>query len=108
MTFRRAALGVALVAVAVASAAAEPPAPAAPEPRAGRETPEPRVQRIVDEDDHVRIEELRVRGESQRVVVTPKGSSAKEYEIVPSTGAIDPSLGTRRTARERMWRVLSF
>jgi hypothetical protein len=135
MSIARAPLGVAPALLAAAVMAAEPTnasTPAAPDapsaaaqpaaraasPRPAdvpaaaavdrRPTAEPRVQRIVDEDEHVRIEELRVRGESQRIVVQPKGSNAKEYEIVPTSGAIDPSLGVRRTARERMWRVLNF
>jgi hypothetical protein len=92
----------ALVAIAAAGAAGEAPPPTA------RETGEARVERHVAEDDHVRIEELRVRGQSQRIVVKPKGAGAREYEIVPSSGAIDRSQGDRRGFGERVWRLFSF
>jgi hypothetical protein len=65
-----------LSAIALATAAAAAPAaPAAPPPQAG----EPAVERRVVEDDQVRIEELKVRGETRRVVVKPKTAGAKEY-----------------------------
>jgi len=109
-----AAAGVAAGPVAPASGAGAGPAaqtrPAglAAAPAQAVQPGEPKVERHVAEDDNVRIEELRVRGESQRIVVRFKGSGAKEYEIVPTSGAIDPSQQQRRTAGERVWRVLSF
>jgi hypothetical protein len=69
--------------------------------------PEPRVQRTVLEDDGARIEELRVRGIIQRLVVRPKAASAPEYEILPP----DPGRDTpqdRRAAGQRVWRLFSF
>jgi hypothetical protein len=66
------------------------------------------VLRRVSEDDNVRIEELRVRGESQRIVVKPKAAITKEYEIEPRTGATDPSQRNRRAAGERVWRIFTF
>ena len=69
--------------------------------------PEPAVQRSVQEDDGVRIEELRVRGVNQRIVVQPKAASAPAYEIVPA----DPGRDTaqdRRSAGQRVWRLFSF
>jgi hypothetical protein len=93
-----------LSAIALATAAAAAPAtPVAPTP-AG----EPAVERRVVEDDQVRIEELKVRGETRRVVVKPKMAGAKEYEIAPITGATDPSQGRRSSAGERLWRFFSF
>ena len=56
-----------------------------------KDVPEPNVQRTVVEDDGARIEELRVRGQLQRVVVKPK--NAAEYEIVTGPGGRDPSVG---------------
>jgi hypothetical protein len=85
-----------LAALAVAAAASAPPA---------RE-PESRMR--IDEDDHVRIEELRVRGESRRIVVRPKTPGAKAYEIVPASGARDPSKADGRAGGERVWRIFSF
>ncbi len=90
-------------------AAAGVAAPAASVPAATpAERGEAAVQRNVDEDEHVRIEEVRVRGESRSIVVKPKTAGAKEYEIEPSTGANDPSQRNRRAAGERVWRLFSF
>jgi hypothetical protein len=72
--------------------------------------PEPKVQRIVVEDDAVRIEELRVRGQTQRIVVKPK--NAAEYEIIPAAGGRDPSqnrAGQQAGAGgQRVWNLLKF
>jgi hypothetical protein len=72
--------------------------------------PEPKVENIVVQDDKVRIEELRVRGQTQRVVVKPK--NAAEYEIVAPTGGRDPSQnranGNPGAAGQRVWNVLKF
>jgi hypothetical protein len=76
-----------------------------------RAAPEPVVQRSVVEDDNVRIEELRVRGIHQRIVVRPKagakGDALPEYEILPAEPGRD-SAQDRRVAGQRVWRVLSF
>jgi hypothetical protein len=72
--------------------------------------PEPKVQRIVIEDEAVRIEELRVRGQTQRIVVKPK--NAAEYEIIPAAGGRDPSqnrAGQQAGAGgQRVWNLLKF
>jgi hypothetical protein len=96
------------VAVPAASAPTAPGAPAQATAATPAERGEPTVQRNVAEDDHVRIEEVRVRGESRSIVVKPKTAGAKEYEIEPSTGANDPSQRNRRAAGERVWRIFSF
>jgi hypothetical protein len=70
--------------------------------------PEAKMERLVGEDDQVRIEELRVRGETQRIVVKLKGSGGREYEIVPSTGAADPSQRLKAPAGSALWRLFSF
>jgi hypothetical protein len=72
---------------------------------------EPRVKRTVIEDDGARIEELKVRGQTQRISVTPKIGPRKTYEIIPADGARDMSEGassTRGAAGKRVWHVLSF
>jgi hypothetical protein len=71
------------------------------------ETPEPVVVRTVTEDANARIEETRVRGALQRIVVQPKGSAAT-YEITPPTGAVDPSQSAVSRSGERRWRMFSF
>jgi len=68
------------------------------------------VQRLVSEDDHVRVDELRVRGQTQRLTVQPKGApgaSARPYEILTPPGGQDPS-NHRDATGQRVWPVLSF
>lgn len=72
---------------------------------------EPRVQQIVVEDEGSRIEELRVRGATQRITVQPKVGTTKGYEILVGDGSRDLSDGvntTRGAAGKRVWHVLSF
>lgn len=72
---------------------------------------EPAVKRTVIEDEGTRIEELRVRGEAQRIVVTPKVGIRKSYEIMTGDGARDAFDGTggaRSSAGKRVWNVLQF
>lgn len=69
---------------------------------------EPKVERTVTEDDGVRIEELRVRGQTQRIVVQSKlGSQTRPYEILPANGGRDLSQD-KRAIGQRVWSVLSF
>jgi hypothetical protein len=75
------------------------------------QTIEPRVERQVLEDDGVRIEELRVRGQTQRIVVRPKVGIDRAYEILPADAGRDPSQGrggSQGVAGQRVWQVLSF
>ncbi len=72
---------------------------------------EPDVKRTVIEDEGARIEELRVRGEAQRIVVTPKVGIRKSYEIMTgdaSRDAFDGTGGSRSSAGKRVWNVLQF
>jgi hypothetical protein len=94
----------ALCAAAPSWAADDAPTPRTP--------PEPNVKRTVIEDNGARIEELRVRGQTVRIVVQPKkadGSKAPTYEIVPSDPGRDPSTPARSgLAGQRLWPVMSF
>ncbi len=74
---------------------------------APRTTSEPALQRLVGEDDQVRITELRVRGQTQSISVEPKGSAAPAYQITPAAGGSDPS-AAKGGARQRVWTVLNF
>lgn len=65
------------------------------------------VQRLVSEDDQVRIEELRVRGQTQRLSVQSKGTGAPGYDILPPAAGQDLSK-SRDAAGQRVWPVLSF
>jgi hypothetical protein len=74
-------------------------------------TPEPQVKQTVLEDDAVRIDELRVRGQVQRITVTPKAGGMRAYEIVPAGAGRDPSQGpphAQGTAGQRVWSLLRF
>ncbi len=80
---------------------------AAPAPATG----EPRVQHIVIEDEGSRIEELRVRGATQRITVQPKVGTTKGYEILTGDGSRDLGEGvntSRGAAGKRVWNVLNF
>ncbi|MGE0675138.1 MAG: hypothetical protein AB7O64_19015 [Methylibium sp.] len=104
MNARSALLAFALVApagLAFAQATSVPAPPGA----------EPRVQHIVVEDEGSRIEELRVRGATQRITVQPKVGTAKGYEILVGDGSRDLGEGvntSRGAAGKRVWNVLSF
>jgi hypothetical protein len=72
---------------------------------------EPQVQRSVVEDGGSRVEELRVRGNTTRISVTPKVGGTLPYEILTEDGSRDVSdglSGSRGAAGKRVWRVLSF
>jgi hypothetical protein len=119
--------GLCIAAGLIGSASAEPaPAPAAasaPAPalaassvpagtaESGKPEPgEPVVRLTIIDDDNVRIEELKVRGRSQRIVVTPKNGS-KPYEIITDNGSRDLTEGPNGfngAVGKRVWPVLSF
>ena len=90
------------------AAAASPPASGTTiENEVGR-AGEPNVKRTVIDDSRARIEELRVRGQLQKVTVAPKGG-APGYEILLGDGAhpIGDDPGTSRgSAGKRVWNVL--
>jgi len=65
------------------------------------------MRRIVLEDDAVRIEEVRVRGQVQRISVTPKAAGARPFEIVPADPARDISQ-QRGLTGQRLWNLFSF
>jgi len=84
--------------------------PATPAP-ARAEPGEPNVKQTIIEDKGSKIDELRVRGQLQRVVVTPKVGVTKPYEIVISPTGRDPFDGTggaHSAAGSRVWNVLNF
>ncbi|MBB3294523.1 hypothetical protein FUT87_04395 [Mitsuaria sp. TWR114] len=112
-TTRLAALFALLAATAlqVHAADAPPPAPAPAETVKFRDVPEVKVEQLVNEDDKVRIEETRVRGLTQKVVVKNKDSKAPEYEILLGDGGRDiPTRqgADRGNAGSRVWRLFNF
>jgi len=99
------------LAAAMAQAPAQDAAPpakaeAAPAPK-GR--PDQAIKRIRTEDAGTRIDELRVGGETQQIIVQPKTGGAA-YEVKPAEGArgAAPSSGNNDTNGTRVWNVLKF
>ena len=75
--------------------------------------PEPKVERNVAEDDQVRIEELKVRGETKKVTVKNKLTKAPEYEIVVTDAGRESAGGSgtglpKSGSGTRVWKVLKF
>lgn len=66
-----------------------------------------RSQRMVLEDDGVRIEETRVRGQTRRVVVQSKVGDARPYEIVTTTGGRSKTQ-ERDAAGQSTWSIFDF
>ena len=92
---------------------AQSPAPPTPprEANASQGVPqrggEPAVVRTVTEDESVRVEELRVRGQTRRIVVRSKLPGAPAYEIGTSTDGRDLSQDRRSEGRS-LWQLFSF
>jgi hypothetical protein len=101
------------VAGACLAQAAVPPPPAlrtlAPAPAASAASAPGRAgsTTTVIEDDAVRIEETRLRGQAQRVTVKNKLPGVKDYEIIVPAGGKDPSQ-ERGAAGKRAWSFFSF
>jgi hypothetical protein len=93
----------AILAISAASSQAQTPAPNPAAAAPSREAPEPKVERIVVQDNAVRIEELRVRGVTQSVTVSPKNAPA--YQVAPTTPARPPE---DKSQGRRTWRIFSF
>jgi hypothetical protein len=71
---------------------------------------EPIVKRTVIDDKHAHIEELRVRGQLQKVTVAPK-DGAPGYEVITDAGSRDLSTGatnSRGAAGQRVWNLFHF
>ena len=72
---------------------------------------EPAVQRTVIEDKLSKVEELRVRGQLQKVTVDNKGR-APNYEVLTHDGSRDIAdggiVGLGGAAGKRVWNVLRF
>jgi hypothetical protein len=76
-----------------------------------RDPAEPNVKHTVTEDEGSKIDELRVRGQAQRIVVTPKVGIKKSYEIITDSSGREMSDGSgasRGAVGKRVWNVLNF
>ena len=73
--------------------------------------PDQRIERIRIEDAGSRIDELRVGGETQSIVVSPKGGMPA-YDVIPDPGNHNLTRGERgstgTTGGTRVWKVLGF
>lgn len=69
---------------------------------------EPRVERIVIEDEGSRIKEVRVQGETQSVEVQSKSANIRPYQV--DTQSENGSLADRKRTgtTNRSWRLFSF
>ena|GEM_PF-1059341 len=111
-TFIRCALASALLAAFAARAATAPVPPppgfvdsaAAP---ASTATAKGAVDKRVIEDGKVRIEETRVRGQTQNVTVTSKLPGVKAYEVIQPPLGKDPSQD-QGAAGKRTWSLFDF
>ena len=59
-----------------------------------RDPAEPNVKHTVIEDEGSKIDELRVRGQAQRIVVTPKVGIKKSYEIITDSSGREMADGS--------------
>jgi hypothetical protein len=117
-TFFRCALAPALLVAAAASAATAPATPtalaAAAADHAASSPADPAdparagaVDKRVIEDGKVRIEETRVRGQTQSVTVTSKLPGVKAYEVIQPPLGKDPSQD-KGAAGKRTWSLFDF
>ena len=88
-----------------AKAQAAPASAAASAPAKKARPPATHVQ--VLEDDNVRIEESRVRGQTQRITVQNKLGPAGGYEIIVLPGGKDTSQD-RGAGGQRAWSLFAF
>jgi hypothetical protein len=101
---------VAPAAPAASSAALPREAPLEASAAADKAANEPIVKRTVIDDKHTHIEELRVRGQLQKVTVAPK-DGAPGYEVITDSGSRDLTTGatnSRGAAGQRVWNLLHF
>ncbi|MCU0969639.1 MAG: hypothetical protein MUF03_12650 [Rubrivivax sp.] len=92
----------------LAQTAPTPAAPPVAEPAPPQRGGEPQVRRIVLEDDQTRIEELRVRGQTQTLTVESRfGGAVSRYQIVSGTPPSDRAEDRRATGRS-VWTLFAF
>ncbi len=87
------------------------PATDAAAPSMAQQRPDQRIERIQIEDAGSRIDELRVGGETQSIVVSPKGGMPA-YDVIPGSTNRSQARGERgngsATGGTRVWKVLGF
>ncbi len=98
-------LGLAAAGCHAAAPAPQSASPAGPAASAAAKA-EPASNTRVLEDERVRIEETRIRGQVQRVTVRSK-LTGQDYEIIVGPGGRDPSQKSD-AAGQRAWSVFRF
>jgi hypothetical protein len=68
---------------------------------------EAKVERIISEDESVRIEERRFRGQTESITVKSKLRGVAPYDILPGGAGRDPSQ-PGGTGGQRVWHFFSF
>jgi hypothetical protein len=114
-TFHRCALAPALLVALAAGAATAPVAQLPPPPAitaaasgaASSAAAKGAVDKRVIEDGKVRIEEVRVRGQTQSVTVSSKLPGVKPYEVIQPPLGKDPSQD-QGAAGKRTWSLFDF
>jgi hypothetical protein len=97
-----------LTAAGAGAQPAAPPAPAVQPAASAAQAQRAGTELRVIEDDNVRIEETRVRGQLRRIVVHDKsGDKPRSYEILVGGGGRDPSQD-KSAAGQRVWSILRF
>jgi hypothetical protein len=92
--------------VATAARAGPEPAPLPPAIAASAQAPGTVDKRVI-EDGKVRIEEIRLRGQTQSVTVTSKLPGVKPYEVIQPPLGKDPSQD-QGAAGKRTWSLFDF
>jgi hypothetical protein len=101
------ALPVAFAAHAASGPTAPPPPPALAASQAAGPAQSGAVDKRVIEDGKVRIEEVRVRGQTQSVTVSSKLPGVKAYEVIQPPLGKDPSQD-KGAAGKRTWSLFDF
>ncbi|HWH83103.1 MAG TPA: DUF2782 domain-containing protein [Burkholderiaceae bacterium] len=94
-----------------APSSARPPSALPPQAAPAADRSEPNVRYTVIEDEGSKIDELRVRGQVEHVIVTPKVGVKKSYEIIVGRGGRQVANGTGgadSAIGKRVWNVLAF
>jgi Protein of unknown function (DUF2782) len=99
--------GLAAAQTPAANTAAPAPAAAA----ADEKRPEPRIERIQVDEGGTRVDELRVRGETKSITVTPKGGMPA-YDVTPERAGGGPAAtgrdGTPASGGASTWKLFDF
>ena len=68
-----------------------------------------RTERIRIEDEGSRVDELRIGGQTQSIMVQPKVGNLPEYEVQPSDGVRNrPRNGAETDTGSRVWNLKKF